>query len=105
MRKVVFTIDDIEFFRRKFKLSDKQMAEFFGDQDSFKVIYTIVGEGKRPDTYELTDYDGNKIDRQSLNGYQRGIIINDCIAYFTGASYHENDDEPCGVIKIEEKEI
>lgn len=25
--------------------------------------------------------------------------------YFTGGTYHENSDEPCGVIKIEEKEI
>ena len=68
MRKVVFTIDDIEYFKRKFKLSDEQVAEFFGEKESFKVIYTITGNGRNPDKYELTDHDGNKITLDSLNG-------------------------------------
>lgn len=104
MRKVVFTIDDIEYFKRKFKLSDEQVAEFFGEKESFKVIYTITGNGRNPDKYELTDYDGNKITLDSLNGYQKGVVLNDCMAYFTGGTYHENSDEPCGVVKIEETE-
>lgn len=36
---------------------------------------------------------------------QKGVVLNDCMAYFTGGTYHENSDKPCGVIKIEEKEI
>lgn len=105
MRKVVFQIDDIEFFKRKFNLSDNQITEIFGDKESFKVIYTIIGKGKNPDKYELTDYDGNKIPLDSLNGYQKGVVLNDCMAYFTGGKYHSEFDEPCGVVKIEEKEI
>jgi hypothetical protein len=105
MRKVVFTIDDIEYFKQKFKLSDKQVAEFFGEKESFKVIYTITGNGRNPDKYELTDYDGNKIPLDSLNGYQKGVVLNDCMAYFTGGEYHGDYDAPHGVIKIEEKEI
>lgn len=104
MRKVVFTIDDIEYFKQKFKLSDEEVAEFFGEKESFKVIYTITGNGRDPDKYKLTDYNGNKIPFNSLNGYQKGVVLNDCMAYFTGGTYYDNSVEPCGVIKIEEKE-
>lgn len=53
----------------------------------------------------LNCLNGNKITLDSLNGYQKGVVLNDCMAYFTGGTYHKNSDEPCGVIKIEEKEI
>ena len=62
-------------------------------------------EGKNPDKYELTDYHGNKVSLNSLNGYQKGVVLNDCMAYFTGGEYHGDYNAPHGVIKIEEKEI
>ena len=102
MRKVIFTIDDIEYFKKKHNLSTEQTKEIFGDKESFKAIYTIIGEGKDPDKYTLTDFDGNKININSLNGYQKGIIINDCMAYFTGGTYFNNSDCPCGVVNIRE---
>lgn len=105
MRKVVFTIDDIKYLKRKFKLSDEEVVEFFGDKQSFKIVYTITGNGRNPNKYELMDYDGNKIPLDSLNDYQKGVVLNDCMAYFTGGIYYANSDEPCGVIKIEEKDI
>ena len=71
------------FFKRKFNLPDKQMTEIFGDKESFKVIYMITSDGRNPDKYELTDYDGNKIPLDSLNGYQKGVVLNDCMAYFS----------------------
>lgn len=103
MRKVIFTIDDIEYFKRKHNLTNEQTQDIFGNKESFKVIYTIIGEGKDPDKYTLTDFDGNKININSLNGYQKGIIINDCMAYFMGGTYFNNSDCPCGVVDIREE--
>ena len=105
MRKITFYIDDIEFLKQKWNLSDEKIKVIFGDTESFKVIYTIIGEGKNPDKYELTDYHGNKVSLNSLNGYQKGVVLNDCMAYFTGGEYHGDYNAPHGVIKIEEKEI
>ncbi len=103
MRKVIFTIDDIEYFKRKHHLTDERTQDIFGNQESFRVIYTIIGEGRNPDKYQLTDFDGNKISINSLNGYQKGVIINDCMAYFTGGKYFDSSDSPCGVIDIREE--
>lgn len=52
----------------------------------------------------MTDYNGNKIDINTLNGYQKGIILNDCYAYFEGGQYQNGATELCGVINIEETE-
>ncbi len=105
MRKVIFTIDDLEFLKRQYNLTDEQMNDIFSNKESFKVIYTLIGEDKSIDRYELTDYDGNKIILNDLNGYQRGVILNDCMAYFTGGKYHSNAEVPCGVVDIKEDEI
>ncbi|MDO5151694.1 MAG: hypothetical protein Q4D76_20290, partial [Oscillospiraceae bacterium] len=72
---------------------------------SFKVIYTLYGEGNNTDRYTLTDYEGNKIDINTLNCYQRGVILSDCWAYFTGGKYHSDSNSPCGVIEIRESEV
>lgn len=75
MRKVTFYIDDLEWFRKFYDLTDKQMKDLFLDKDSFKVIYTLYGEKDEIDHYTLTDYDGNKIDYNTLNGFQRGVVF------------------------------
>lgn len=105
MRKVTFTIDDLEYFKRKFSFTDRQMDEFFGDSESFMAIYTLVGEGNHPDKYELTDYNGNKISLEALNGYQKGIILNQCMEYFTNGKSLRTQPELHGVIKIDEMEV
>lgn len=106
MRKVTFIINDLEWMRKYYKLSDKQFNDTFADEKPFKCIYTLYGEGKKfPDKYELTDYDGNKIHMDDLNGYQKGVILNDCWAYFTGGKYHSDTKEPCGVIEIKEEDV
>lgn len=97
MRKVTFFIDDLAFFNHEAPGVD------FGDKESFKAIYTLYGEGKNIDRYELTDPDGNKISLADLNGYQKGVILNDCKAYFTGSSYHGGGTRPCGVIMIDDR--
>lgn len=105
MRKVIFTIDDLAWMQKHYNLTEEQMKDIFNDKESFRVIYTLYGEGKNVDRYTLTDYDGNKIHMGSLNGYEKGVVINDCYAYFTGGKYHSNTEEPCGVVDIREEEI
>lgn len=106
MRKVIFTINDLEWFRKFYKMSDSQFKDIFADQKPFKCIYTLYGEmEKHPDRYELTDFDGNKISIDNLNGYQKGVVLNDCWAYFIGGKYHSDTEEPCGVVEIKEEEI
>lgn len=61
MRKVVFYIDDLCYFRKEFNLTETQSNDIFNGEDSFKVIYTLYGEGKVINNYELTDYNGNRI--------------------------------------------
>lgn len=70
MRKITFIINDLEWFRKYYKISDSQFDDIFGNEKSFKCIYILYGEGKKiPERYELTDFDGNKINLDELNGY------------------------------------
>lgn len=103
MRKVIFTIDDLEYFKCLY--GEQFITGFFGDAESFRAIYTLIGEGNTPDRSFLTDFSGNKIPRDTLDGYQKGVVLNDCYAYFTGGSYANHGSSPCGVIKIEEQQL
>ena len=105
MRKVIFKIDDLEWFRQYYKLSEEQFSDIFSDQQPFKCIYILYGEGQQVDRYELTDYTGNNIYLNDLNGYQKGVILNDCYVYFTGGKYHSDTEGPCGVVDIKEEFI
>lgn len=104
MRKVVFIIDDLEQFKEKLNISDEAFKKVFEDEESFRAIYTLLGDDRNPNQYELTDFEGNAILLDSLNGYQRGVILNNCYAYFTGENIALGKDKPHGVIKIEETE-
>ena len=104
MRKVIFTIDDVEYFKRmlqKQNVTEEAQKDILENINQFKVIYTLYGEGKNVDRYTLTDFDGNKVSLNDLNGYQKGVVLNDCMAYFNGGKYHGNETEPCGVIDIQ----
>lgn len=108
MRKVIFKIDDKEYFRRELKkdnCTEKQLEDILKGLGNFQAIYILYGVGNNVDRYELTDCDGNRIDINSLNGYEKGIVLNDCYAYFTGGKYHDNADKPCGVVEIVEEEM
>ena len=108
MRKVTFYIDDIGYLRNRLKkehdLPDSKIDEIVSGLKELKVIYSLFGD-KYIDHYELTDMDGNKVDINSLNNYEKAIVIGDCMAYFEGKKYHFGGDAPTGVIKIEETEI
>lgn len=106
MRKVTFIINDLEWFRKFYKMSDVQFNDIFGNEKPFKCIYVLYGEGNKIlERYELTDLDGNKIHRDELNGYQKGVVLNDCCAYFTDGKYHSDTGEPCRVVDIKEEEV
>lgn len=108
MRKVVFTINDLEFYKSRFESSivDGIFNDLFKVDGATKLILTLFGNGNNIEKYKLTDFAGNKVNINSLNGYEKGVIINDCYAYFEGRrKYFCDANTPTGVIKIEETEI
>ena len=108
MRKVTFKIDDQEYFRRELEKENctaEQTENILKGIGNFKAVYTLYGNGKQADRYELADYAENKININDLNGYEKGVVLNDCYAYFAGGKYHSNADKPCGVVEIIEEEI
>lgn len=73
MRKVIFKIDDKEYFRRELEkenVPNDIKEEILNSVKGFKSIYTLYGNEKQVDRYELTDQDGNKININDLNGYE-----------------------------------
>lgn len=103
MRKVIFKIDDIEWFRRFYEVSEEDFKKVFEGKESFKVIFTLYGNGKTVDRHELTDFNGNKKNINDLNGYEKGVILNDCYAYFEGRKYHSEARIPGGMIEVIEE--
>ena len=80
MRKVIFKIDDQEYFRRQLEkknCTEEQIKNILKDIGNFKAIYTLYGDGKNVDRYTLTNHDGNKININDLNGYEKGVVLND----------------------------
>lgn len=108
MRKVVFYIDDIEYFRKhEFKQENvteetinKLCYELEKLHPCFKVCYTLFGYGNNINNYDLEDFEGNKININDCNGYQRGCILSECKAYFEGTN-----DSPFGVMSIIDVEV
>lgn len=103
MRKVIFKIDDIEWFRRFYEVPEEDFKKVFEGKESFKVIFTLYGNGKTVDRHELTDFNGNKKNINDLNGYEKGVILNDCYAYFEGRKYHSEARIPVGMIEVIEE--
>jgi energy-converting hydrogenase A subunit M len=105
MRKVIFCIDDLKYLDNLMiaeNIDQEERKNILMGLDSFKAIYTLYGTNNSPDRYTLTDVDGKKILLCNLNGYQKGVILNDCMSYFCGGSYHENGEGPFGVVNIQE---
>lgn len=77
----------------------------FADKKPFEAVYTLIGNSNTVDRYALQDMNGNAVHMADLNGYERGVVLNDCYAYFTGGNYCNKGTEPCGVIEIREEAI
>lgn len=103
MRKVIFRINDHEYFRRLFygrfpKVPEKQIEESLSHLAlPFKGTFILKGN-RQPESYELYGESGEKLNINSLNGYQKGIVITDCYRYYEGKL-----EKPCGVVEIKEE--
>lgn len=105
MRRAIFLIDDMKFFKKAYRLSTQEIAVIFADMRSFRAIFTLYGEGTHVNRYKLTDYNGNIMPLNTLNMYEKGIVLNDCYAYFEGRKFKNKETMPCGVIGIEDKNV
>lgn len=84
MRKVTYTIDDVAYFRRVYK--DYDVNSLLSGIEPFRAVYVLysgINSDKMPDRYELF-IDGKKTNINTLNGYQRGVVLEDCFNHFIG---------------------
>lgn len=102
MRIVIFKIDDQAWMQNAYNMTNEQTTHIFDNVKPFRVIYTIIGEKTNADRYTLTDYEGNKLNINDMNGYQKGAILNDCMAYFCGTKPQNEDIS--GVIELQDME-
>ena len=108
IRKVTYEIDDLMYFRNKWKdnVSQEDFDKLFSDSASFIATYILYGgNGQFPDHYQLLDKDRNDIPLLSLNGFQKGIILNDCQRHFRNTPCEDGTSNPCGVINIIEENV
>lgn len=100
-KKIKYIIDDLEYFRRELSKQCKPeevetIINSMG-KPSFKAVYTLFGIGDNfPDRYELTNENGDKININDLNGYQKGVVLNDCFRHYMG----DITEMPTGCIEI-----
>lgn len=106
MRKVIFTINDDLYLRDDLKrqnpkITQEQIDNIMVNLPCFRAVFTLYGSERShlADHYELLTESG-ETNVNKLNGYQRGIVINECYQYFEGKI-----NNPFGVIKIEELTI
>lgn len=86
-----YHLDDKQYFTDLLKrenATEQKVAEIIGDKEYFTAIFTLYGYERNGsisiDRYKLTDNNGQKISINSLNGYEHGIIINECYRHFYG---------------------
>lgn len=101
MRKVTYTIDDLEYFRELYKGVDN-LEEILGCITPFRCEYTLIAEeyGER----YLLLVDGQETNINELNGYQRGVVLADCQRHFHRKPLDGGREMPTGCVNIEEVE-
>ena len=99
MRKVTYFINDCEYMRELYKDIENIEGILECLPPPFICNYTLIadGENRHPDDFEIVDGAGNKICMNSLNGYQKGVVLNSCYNHFIGGS-----EPPFGVVRMEE---
>lgn len=103
MRKVTYTIDDLEYFRGLYR-GVNNLEEILSAVTPFRCEYTLIGENYER-KYLLLDPEGNKLNINDLNGYQKGVVLADCQRYFQRKPLESGGEMPIGCIKIEEAEL
>ena len=107
MQKVSYKISVNEYLinlaiRENPTVDPEKIKATIGSDDDFQAIYSLYGiRGRFPDRYSLTDYDGKRIDINSINGFQSSIL-NECFSNFHDP---ENYPEPFCVLEIKEEDI
>lgn len=88
---ILYNLNDKQYFidlLKRENATEQAITEIIGDKEYFTAIYTLYGYEANGsiyiDRYELTDNNGQQISINSLNGYERGIIINECFKHFYG---------------------
>jgi hypothetical protein len=104
-RKVAFTINDTEYLRKIWKadnsnVTDDEINSIFDLLTETKCTFILCGRDTTEDRYELFNANGEKMNINDLNSYQKGCIISECHAYFEG-----RNDKPFGVVDIKEEVI
>jgi hypothetical protein len=85
MNAIKYMIRDREYFERSLsECSEQDRNEILSDMGDFwDADFILLGTpGKIPERYVLTDLNGNNISLNSLNGYQRGLVLNECYKHF-----------------------
>lgn len=110
MRKVTFIINDYEYFKKQMleqAETEEQVNDIlriiFKDNHIFNAVYSLIGNNT-PNRYELTTAEGEKLNINDLNGYEKGVVLNQCWDYFMGERNFDGCTMPCGVIEIKETE-
>ena len=106
MRKVTFYINDNEYFYKELTekegVSSEKAKEIISGLNNFVATYSIIGNGTTADRYELYNAEGAAININDVNNYEKGVILNSCMAYFEGRKDDHGEDYPQGVIEIKE---
>ena len=103
MRRVTYYINDHEYMKKDWadKVDDIESI-LSGLPAPFACIYTLSGDEDSAffDHYELKDVLGNKMDINSLNGYQRGVILCNAQRHYAGC-----DTDMFGIMCFKEEII
>lgn len=104
-RKVTFTINDTECLRKILKAEDSNVTDdeinsILDPLTETKYTFILYGNNNYIDRYELFNVNGEEMNVNDLNSYQKGCIISECHAYFEG-----RNNKPFGVIAIKEEVI
>lgn len=101
LREVTYHIDDAAYMKELYKnQGEKDVDKTIDDLVTpFRCTYQLIGRKDKPDSdyYVLRDEAGKWMNRNDLNGYQRGVILNDCERHFEGKC-----KKPFGVVRIKE---
>jgi len=107
--KVTYKIDDLAYFRALLsnepELTQEDIDAILDAAEPFKAVYVLYGKMGHIAQYAfLYDETGEKLRRELLNGYQKGVVLCDCNRHFEGAPM-EGGDAPTGVVDIIYEEV